>query len=830
MHPPDAGALPALGVVDELRTALHEHGVAVLIAPPGTGKTTAVPPLLDSTGGRVVLVEPRRLAARSAVARMSHLAGCGVGERFGYSVRGERRVSPAMTVEAVTPGLLLRRLQSDPELPGVGTVVLDEFHERSIDMDLCLTLLCDVRASLRDDLRIVVMSATLDAGPVAEVLGGAPLVRAEAVVHPVEVRHRPGSAHDPIESRAAAVVREALSAGPGDVLVFLPGRAELGRAARLLGSTTLAGDPEVLVLHGGLGTAEQDRIVAGDPGGRRRVVLSTSLAESSITVPGVRIVVDAGRRRRVSVDPASGLPGLVTTAASRASAEQRAGRAGRTAPGVAYRLWSSEDERHRPSADTPEILEGDLAPLVLQVLRWGESDPAALAWLDPPPDDALRRARTLLRALGATDDRGQLTAEGRAMADLGFHPRLAAVVARGESLGCPELAAAVAAILEADRAGGADLVDRLTQLAGGDADRAVVEAHRQWRRTLGVDRDGWGDDWIPQVGRLLVAGYLDRVAQRRGGQRTDSTGRPIVVFQLRSGGEVAVPETDRHLAESEWIVVAGVDAGRNGPGRLLLVVSLDTDTVQSFTDEANDVDEVRWDAGTGTLVARRRRMLDAITLAEMPLRNPAPELVRAAWRDALADRGPAIIDGYERTAALRSRVGFLAAHGLPDGVGWPDWSEEALRDDLGSWLGDDLGGISSLEQLRRLDVGSKLAAALDWQMRRALDELAPTEITAAGGRRLRLAYGVIDGDPASVLTQVRLGDLIGTDTHPRVAGGAVPVTIELLSPAGRPVQRTTDLPGFWRGSYAAVRSDLRGRYPKHPWPERPWEPLPARRR
>ena len=414
------------------------------------------------------------------------------------------------------------------------------------------------------------------------------------------------------------------------------------------------------------------------------------------------------------------------------------------------------------------------------------------------------------------------------MADLGFHPRVAAVVARGGELGAAPLSAAVAAVLEADRAGSADLVDRLGSLAGSDADRAVLDAHRQWCSTLGVDRRavgdrGWGPEWSDTVGSLLLAGYPDRVARRRPEGRTDDRGRPITVFQLRGGGEVRTGPGDEHLAAAEWIVVAGLDTARDGPGRLLLGVALGADTTQALTDTAVTVDEVHWSPAAGTLVARRRRALDAITLDEQLLRDPPRELVRAGWIEALADRGPSLLAGFGRTETLRRRVGFLAALGLPSDVDWPDWSDDTLRHELGSWLGDDLGQVRSLEQLARVDVGSRLAAALDWRMRRALEELAPTELTTGTGRRLRLTYGALDGEPTSVLARVRLGDLVGTDTHPCVAGGAVPVTIELLSPAGRPVQRTTDLPGFWRGSYAAVRSDLRGRYPKHPWPDRPWE-------
>jgi ATP-dependent helicase HrpB len=828
--------LPALAVIDELRVALEDPGAAVLVAPPGTGKTTAVPPaLLDEAwvgGARLLVVEPRRLAARAAAARMAEVAREPVGRRFGYSVRGDRSVSAATRVEVVTEGLFLRRLQSDPELTGVAAVLLDEFHERSIDTDLSLALLTDVRASLRPDLRLVVMSATIDPEPVAELLRPGrpvPVVRATAPLFPIETRYRPGSAHDPLEDRVATVVLEALRVDPGDVLVFLPGRPEIHRCARRLAAAGLAAGVRVTELHGSLSPAEQEQVVALDPD-HRRVILSTSLAETSITVPGVRVVIDAGRRRTVRTDTHTGLPAMTTVAASRAAADQRRGRAGRLGPGVAYRLWAESDDRHRPAADLPEIVDGDLAPLLLQLHAWGVRDPGELAWLDPPDADALDRAAALLVTLGALGGDGALTPLGRDMAGIGFHPRLAAIALAADRSGAA-LAAELLATLETSRSGEVDVAERVRSLRRGDAPGDARHARSQWRRTLRAERErspATDDDLDAEVARLLLAGYPDRVALRRttGGRATarrDDRGREVTVFHLRSGGEVAVSggHDAHHLAAADWLVVADLDAGAGGrSGRLHLGAAVAPATVlELLGDQVETDDVVEWDAGRGDLRALRRRSLGAITLDEVALRNPPSELVAAAVRRAVVE-DLSLLGRWEQAASLRARVAFLRA---TQGDEWPDWSDAALAASVDTWLGPFLGRAHRRADLARIDVAGALGAQLDWAQRRRLDELAPTRWQLAGGRSVVLEYGALGGDPASVTMSVRLRDLLGTDVHPTVAG--VAVGVELLSPAGRPLQRTADLPGFWRGSYAQVRAEMRGRYPKHPWPERPWEPV-----
>lgn len=835
--PRPADALPVLAVADELLDALDRRGAAVLVAPPGTGKTTGVPPLLVGRpwagDGRIVVVEPRRLAARTAAARMAHLVGGSVGGAVGYSVRGERRTSAATRIEVVTEGLFLRRLQSDPTLEGVAAVLLDEFHERSVDIDLALAMLLDVRASLRPDLRLLVMSATIDPSPVSTLLGGdgpapAPVVEATAPMFPVQTRYRPGSAHDPLEDRVADVVHEALRECTGDVLVFLPGRPEIRRAARALERRRIGGDGiEVAQLHGSLSPAEQEHVVRPPEDGRRRVILSTSLAETSITVPGVRVVIDAGRRRTIRVDPHTGLPALTTGPVSRAGADQRRGRAGRLAPGTAYRLWAEPDERHRPPAEVPEVVDGDLASLVLQLRAWGVEDPAELRWLDPPEPEAVARATSLLEALGAIDGESrQLTTRGREMATIGFHPRLAAVAAEGRASGRAATAAEVIAVLETSRSGALDLAERVRALRAGHAEGDTQHALSLWRRALGPGGDP-GRDALPgplddDVARLLLAGYADRIARRREGTRTDERGRRRVVFHLRSGGEVALDE-DEHLARCEWLVVADLDAGPPGqPGRVHLAATVPPMVAtQAIAPLVADEESVAWDPRRGDAAAQRRRHLGAITVSSEPLAAPPPDAVRAALLEGLRSIGLGLLGRLDGADDLRRRVAWLRATRPDDD--WPDWSDEALVEDAEQWLAPVLTRARSRADLNRVDVRAALLTQLDWRQQRSIDELAPTHWTTTSGRRVALRYGEVDGEPATVLAAAAVRDLLGTDVHPTIGAGRTPITLELLSPAGRPVQRTDDLPGFWRGSYAAVRADLRGRYPKHPWPERPWE-------
>lgn len=828
-----AGDLPVVEVIEQIRAALNDSGSCVLIARPGTGKTTGVPPLLLDEpwldGQRILMLEPRRLAARVGASRMASTHGEQVGETYGYSVRGESRVSNKTRVEVMTEGLFLRRLQNDPSLDGVGVVILDEFHERSVDSDLALTLLVEARASLRPDLRVMVMSATMDPGPVAELIG-APTIVATATAYQVDTHYRPGCAHVPIEERTADVTIEALRSESGDVLVFLPGRPEINRTRRIL-EKRFGGEPnspKIVELHGSLSPKDQQLAIESEPSGRRKVVLSTSLAETSITVEGVRSVIDSGRRRTNVVDPRTGLPGLVTKAVSRAGADQRRGRAGRTAPGVAYRLWVKEDDRHRRDADEPEILSADLSSLMLQLRAWGVADPGELEWLDAPPETAVERARDLLEVLGAVDEEGRLSDLGREFVSIGFHPRLAAMAITGVSLGYPDLAAEVCAVVETSRSGPIDIVERVESLRSGESGGELRPSLKQWRRiinSLSHMKSTTTDLCVEEaVAEMVMVGYPDRVALVRGSKRTDTAGRSRAVFQLRTGSEVMVPE-HHPFERSKWLAITEVDVESQ---RVHLGVALsDSQVMRRFASEFSAQDVVEWNDRRSTIESRRLTFLGAIKVDDQPLNHPPIDLVSAAVAEAFNKRGLALFGRLAEADVLRSRVAMIRQVLGEDAVSeWPDLSDDALCSKLPQWLGDRMSKISTVDDFNRVDVVSLLREQLRWDQLASLDELVPIEWRLVSGRRVRLLYGHIDGAAASVLAQVRLRDAFGTDTHPMVMAGRVPVTVELLSPAGRPVQRTTDLPGFWRGSYRDVRSDLRGRYPKHPWPEEPWSAVP----
>jgi len=834
---------PVLAAVARVASALEEQGTAVLVAPPGTGKTTELPPALDADpSARVVLVVPRRMAARAAAARMAHRHGGAVGGRFGYSVRNDRRAGRDTVVEAVTPGLLLRRLQSDPSLEGVGRVILDEFHERSVDLDLLLALLLDVRSALRPDLQLLVMSATLQASTVASVMGGegpaAPVVEVESAIHPVQTIHRPGSAHDPLPRRVAGVVTEALADHAGDVLAFLPGRGEIVATARELGRRS-GGGVEVHELHGSLRPEETDEILAPAPrsGRKRRVVLSTAVAETSLTVPGVRIVVDSGKRRSSEVDPRTGLPGLVTRAVSLDGADQRRGRAGREAPGVCYRLWAASEEETRRRSDPPEVTVADLAPMLLQVLDWGVEDPADLRWLDDPPAASVQRAGELLRDLGATHAH-RLTRTGRRLAQIGFHPRLGAIVAAGQDTGEPDLAAQVASVIESEGAGHRDVADAVHALRAGSLGGSARASERQWRRRLGLDRASHGSgvggaDLDRAVGSMVLHGYADRVARRR----ADRDG----VFHMRSGGEVELPTGSPGLHSSEWIVVVEVDsrAGSGRPGRVHLGAALhehDVHRLIADAEEAGLTDETvttAWDAATGAVSRTVTRRLGAVTIDTARTRGASHDELTEAVTAVIAASGPSALAGWAGTEGLRNRLAFLAATGVPRpsdaGTGWPDLSRGSLAATAPHWVPALTAAAGDATFQPSPDsIAAALTAELSWEDRAALDAEAPTHFEGPGGRRIRLSYGAVDSDPASALLTCRLQDLIGVDEHPVVGTKRTPITVELLSPARRPLQRTRDLPGFWRGSYGQVRAEMRGRYPKHNWPERPWEPTQSR--
>ncbi|MFC9957100.1 ATP-dependent helicase HrpB [Streptomyces nigra] len=810
-------ALPVRGALPALTDALDGPGKAVLVAPPGTGKTTLVPLALagllgDGPVRRVVVAEPRRIAARAAARRMAWLLGERPGESVGHTVRGERVVGPRTRVEVVTTGVLLQRLQRDPELAGVDVVVLDECHERHLDADTAAAFLWDVRETLRPELRLVAASATTDAEGWAGLLGGAPVVVAEGAAHPVEtvwvppsrpVRPPHGTRVDPVLlSHVAAVVRRALVERPGDVLCFLPGVGEIARVAGQLGDL---GDVEVLQVHGRAPAAVQDAVLS--VGERRRVVLATSVAESSLTVPGVRVVVDSGLAREPRVDHARGLSALTTVRASQAAGRQRAGRAGREAPGAVYRCWAEAEDARLPRFPAPEIKVADLTAFALQAACWGDPDAAGLALLDAPPAGAMAAARSVLTAVGAVDGDGRATERGTALARLGLHPRLGRALVDG-----PDAGAEVVALLseEPPREYGDDLGAALRAARrGGDGYAGRWRAEVRRLRAGAGTRGGQDSSDDRTAGLVAALAFPERVAKADGGS-----------YLMASGTRAELAEGSP-LRGAPWIAVAVADrpVGR-GHARVRLAAVIDEATARSAAASLHrEGEEVHW--ADGDVVARRVERLGAIELAERPLPGADPALVRAALLDGLRREGFGLLRWSPDAVVLRQRLAFLRLH---RGDPWPDVSDEALHARVDEWLEPELGRARRRADLGRIDAGQALTRLLPWATGEAgrLDELAPERVTVPSGSRIRVDYG----DPERPVLAVKLQEMFGLDASPTVAG--VPLLVHLLSPAGRPAAVTADLASFWRDGYRGVRAELRGRYPKHPWPEDPASAEPTR--
>jgi ATP-dependent helicase HrpB len=821
--------LPVREALPVLAAALAAHNRAVLVAPPGAGKTTLVPlALLDAPwrqDGRVIVLEPRRLAARAAAARMAHLIGERVGETVGYRVRMDAAVSARTRVEVVTEGILTRLLQDDPGLDGVAALLFDEFHERSLHADLGLALALDAQAALRPDLRLVVMSATLEADRLAAFLGEgtapAPVIRSEGRAYPVETHYLSAQeagdrAARPAERLARLVPRailHALAHHAGDVLAFLPGLGEIRRVAERL---ALPPDTALHVLHGDLPLEAQDAAVRPPPPGARKVVLATSLAESSLTIEGVRVVVDGGYSRVPRFSPRTGLTTLATVPVSRQSADQRRGRAGRLGPGVCYRLWTKADHARLPEAVRPEVLEADLAPLALELTLWGVRDAAALRWLDPPPPAALETARALLAELGALDASGAPTAHGRALAALGLHPRFGHLVLEGRALGLGPTACALAALLgERDvlRAGEGprtpDLRLRLEAVArwqGGPV-RRVAEAAKALARRAGVPP---GPVEAGAAGLLAALAYPDRLAHRDADTRV----------RLASG-QRATLDADA-FPGADFLAVAHLDGPPHAP-RVALAAPIALEDIEAhFGTLIRTEEAVAFDEASGRVVARRRRTLGALVLGEAPLPNPDSEAVASALLEAVRSRGLTALPWSKEAERLRARLAFLHHH---LGGDWPDVSDAALLETLDVWLGPHVAGMRALSDLARLDLAALLEGLVPWSQRSALDRFAPSHLTVPSGSRLPLDYT----DPDAPVLAVRLQEVFGLLDTPRVLDGRVPLVLHLLSPAHRPVQVTRDLRSFWQAGYFDVRRDLRGRYPKHPWPDDPLKAEPTRR-
>jgi len=818
-------ALPIGAVLDEVRAALARHRSVVLEAPPGAGKSTVVPLALLGEAWlgerRIVMLEPRRLAARAVAARMAATLTEPVGRRVGYRMRLDTRVSRETRIEVVTEGILARLLQDDPALESTGLVIFDEFHERSLAADLGLALCLDAQRNLRPDLRLLVMSATLDGAAVATLLGGSVRITSGGRAFSVAVRHAK-RAPEHLERALIHTVRRALADDPGDVLVFLPGAAEIRRVARALIEGELPADTAVLPLFGELAPEAQDLALAPAAPGRRKVVLATSIAETSLTIDGVRIVVDSGLSRRSRFDPSSGMSRLETLPVSLASAEQRRGRAGRVAPGVCYRLYTEAAERRLAAAAPPEIAETDLAPLALDLACWG-TEATALAWLDPPPPAHLSQARALLADLGALDAAGCVTATGRQMARLGLHPRLAHMLlaARGPAV---RMACELAAFLgERDfartRPGerDADLGKRLELLHGGtvpglEADRGSIERTRRlaaiWQRDLQAFAHAAAGPGVADAdpGVLLAHAYPDRIGRRRG-----DGGR----YLLSNGRGAAFPGPDA-LAQHEFIVAATLDAGER-EARIQLAAPIGRARLLGhFSARIVTVDRVEWDRRESAVIARRERRLGALLLEESAPPNPPDELVVAAMLTGVRDLGLESLPWTQAALSLRWRVGFLRRlHAGETANPWPDLSEAALTATLEDWLGPFLAGITRRDHLARLDLVAILRARLDRRLEASLERLAPTYLTVPSGSRVPIDYSA---DTPSIA--VRLQEMFGLSATPTV-GGHTPLTIKLLSPAGRPVQVTRDLASFWARGYPQVRKELKGRYPKHQWPDDP---------
>jgi ATP-dependent helicase HrpB len=823
-----APALPVDAILGELGAALQTVGSAVLQAPPGAGKTTRVPLALLGlpwlAQGRILMLEPRRLATRAAARRMAATLGESVGQTVGYRVRQDTRVGPRTRVEVVTEGVLTRLVQSDPALEGIGLVIFDEFHERSIHAALGLALTLHSRVLLRPDLRVLVMSATLDSAPIAALLGGAPVVTSEGRIHPVDTRHRPPRVGSRPESAVAAVVREAMAEHAGDVLVFLPGVGEIRRAERTLRESNLSPDVDLLRLHGNLPAEAQDRVIGPSPPGRRKVVLATSIAETSLTIEGIRVVVDSGLARVPRYSPRTGMTRLATVRVSLASAEQRRGRAARLGPGFCYRLWPPAEDRTLIPRATPEILEADLASLALELAAAGVIDPGGLAWLDPPPSAALAEARVLLTELGALDRDQVITPRGRSIAGLPLHPRLAHMVLRGTELGAGFEACELAALLtERDlfRHGqgvpDADIRSRLDVLRGttlrGDVDQEVLRRARRdvIALTRAVSVSGAATAQSEKIGLLLALAYPDRIARRRQAQ----SGR----YLLRNGvGAFVEPQA---LAASEWLAVAELD-GRARESRILLAAPLDeADLWEHFGPQIEREDRIEWDSATRSVTASRRERLGALVLRESMLPEPEPVRVSEALLSGIRREGLGLLPWTQAALSLRERVRFLQRLDPT----WPDFSDQGLAGTLEQWLGPHLIGMRRLDDLGQLDLAGTLGSALTWQQRAMLEQWAPIRIEVPSGSWIPVDYS----DPETPVLAVRIQELFGWRETPRIAQGRVPLTLHLLSPAGRPVQVTGDLAGFWRTMYFEVRKELRGRYPKHSWPDDPLVAEPTRR-
>ena len=811
--------LPVCAILPALADALKGSSTCVLSAPPGAGKTTVVPLFLlgqDWRGDeRVILLEPRRLAARAAAHRMASLLGEAVGETVGYRMRLDSRISAKTRIEVVTEGVFARMILEDPELSGIAAVLFDEFHERSLDADFGLALALDAQRALREDLRLLVMSATLDVERVAALLGDAPIIESRGRSFPVEIRYQERSSTDRVEDAVTKAIVDAHRNEEGSILAFLPGQAEITRTVERL-EDRFGEETMITPLYGNLSQKEQDAAIKPAPAGRRKIVLATSIAETSITIDGVRIVIDSGLQRLPAFEASTGITRLETVRVSRASADQRAGRAGRTEPGMAIRLWHAGQTAALPAFTPPQILASDLSSLALDMAHWGVTDPAQLSFLDQPPEATWQEAQVLLRQLGAIDRNGGLTPRGKQIRALALPPRLAAMAVTAAAEGHAEEACLLAVLLTEQGLGGSsiDLEDRLRRFRTERGDRAEASRGlaRQMARRMARDlRPATREDAPIQPGILLMWAFPDRIALQRGGR-----GR----FVMANGRGAELPETER-LAGASMLVIADL-TGRAGGQRILAAAEISRADVEAFMPDAvSREDQTTFDRQSRQVRARRVTRLGAILFDETPLPRPRGEAAARALADGVRQLGLSSLPFSKETAQLRDRIGFLfRTLGEP----WPDMSDEALLTRLDDWFVPYQHETRGIDDVTSSSLSEGLLALVPHAVSRDLGRLAPTHFEAPTGQRHPIRY---DGEEP--VLAIRVQELFGLKTHPSIGGGRLPLLLELVSPGQRPIQTTRDLPGFWAGSWKDVRADMRGRYPRHPWPEDPANAAPTTR-
>lgn len=822
--------LPITGVISDLKKTLATGRNAVLCAPPGAGKTTGVPPaLLDSAwlgNQKIIMLEPRRLATRAAAHRMSDMMGEAVGQTVGYRMRQEKQVSRRTRIEVVTEGVLTRQIQHDPGLTDIGIVIFDEFHERSLHADTGLALCLDVQTGLRENLRLLVMSATLDTGAISRLLHPAPIIQSTGRQFPVTTRYWPGSSAANRTTAVSGAILKALSEERGSILVFLPGAREIRQVANRLSTVKLDPSIQVAPLYGGLPRPAQDLAIQPAPPGHRKIVLATAIAETSLTIEGIRVVIDSGEMRVPRFDVRSAMTRLATIPVTRDTAHQRRGRAGRLEPGICYRLWSEETNRVLTAHSPPEIHNADLASLALELAVWGVTDPADLAWIDPPPTAAFAQARGLLSDLGALDTHGRITAAGKHMATLGLHPRLAHMIHQGIRVGLGALACELAALLsERDvlrlprDQQDADISRRVAVLrsTAGNGHRgtqdpyaSVSACRRVWKTAQRLksrlnchDRDRKRDE----CGLLLAFAYPDRVASRRPGDAPR--------YHL-SNGRGAYFSGAEPLSAENYLVAASLD-GVGQEARIFLAAAVSYETLTDhFSRQITECARVDWDRPRQAVRFRRQVLFGKAVLKDFPLANPDPDQVTEAMCVGIRRMGLSVLPWTKRLRTWQARV--MQLRQLDEcGDDWPDVSDGHLADTLDDWLRPYLNGITQREHLRKLDLSSALNAMLSWKQQLALDQLAPTHFTVPSGSKIPIDYTTAEHP----LLAVRLQEMFGATRTPRIAGGKLPLLIHLLSPAGRPVQVTRDLKSFWNNAYYEVKKDLKGRYPKHYWPDNP---------